>query len=153
MLTTLIFFHNTWNVNKKDNPVKCNFIFQLGSSIPVRHRLSSLLCFHPKAQINGPVLSLRSILTAQLGSGAGCHRVHWEPHCQTELLTPAGKWVTMSTNNKHQRKTLEASQIWLHKSSFVSKYQECVFSFGSCKEVQCGQAGITKSAHRTGLSF
>lgn len=53
----------------------------------------------------------------------------------------------MSTN-KHQRKTLEESQIWLHKSSFVSKKQEFVFSFGSCNEVQCGQVGITKSAHR-----
>lgn len=69
----------------------------------------------------------------------------WEPHFQTKLLTLAAKWVT---NNKHQRKTFAASQSWLHKSSFVSKAQECVISFGSCNKVQCGQVGITKSPHR-----
>lgn len=68
----------------------------------------------------------------------------WEPHFQAKLLTLAGKWVT----TKHQRKALEASQIWLHKSSFVFKNQECVLSFGSCNKVQCGQVGITKSTHR-----
>lgn len=72
----------------------------------------------------------------------------WEPHFQTKSLTPAGKWVTMIANNKHQRKTLEASQIWQHKSSFISKNQECVFCFGSCNKVLCGQVGITKRAHR-----
>lgn len=72
----------------------------------------------------------------------------WEPHFQTKLLTPAGKWVTMITNSKHQRKTLEASQIWKHKSSFISKNQACVFSFGSHNKVQCGQVGIRKRAHR-----
>lgn len=34
-LTTLIFFYNTWNVNKKDSLVKCDFISHLSSSIPV----------------------------------------------------------------------------------------------------------------------
>lgn len=32
----------------------------------------------------------------------------WEPHFQTKLLTLAAKWVT---NNKHQRKTFEASKV------------------------------------------
>lgn len=125
-LTTLIFFYNTWNVNKKDSLVKCDFISQLSSSIPV----PDMNCSPSSAPIPRLWLMLLFSLydlfwlrVCAVGLDV-TESTLWDPHFQTKPLTPAGKWVIMITNSKHQSKTLETSQIPKHLATQVQLHFE-----------------------------